>query len=378
MRAENLYFMQSGDKVSTHHEVTIEPIGEVAIFMKNLIPADIPETYAIKPMLESVASEQDIRNGVFAFREFLYLFFDRLTSDGTFYAKPPKRPSSMTDYPFLHNIANLLVEIGYRSTLAENGASLLVTEISPHIASKISGSNIILCLRFLTLCGFVFNGIDLDARMVDISQVLPLEVSYPQNPITLTGLKALAIADMELRTTKRYWNDNYLFRCDYRAIKTDGSDIIEILKDYLHPLPENVREFALNLHRRYTDMGMTCSIRILGDVNFAYADISKSRRKLSATDIYALSVWQISISMKNGYCIFVRPKKADKYAEAIEKFPLTLRERIISGYGCDRKRGERCQGGCQGIPVSLDDSIIDIAKDIEIWLDSETQNLLRK
>jgi len=326
-------------------------------------------------MFAGVASEEDIRSGVVAFRNFLYLFFDCLISDGHLYAKPPIKPSSMTDYPFLNNIANLMTEIGYRSNLSENGNSLLITEISTNTVSKISGSNLVVCFRFLALCGFVFNNINLDAKTIKISEILPIEVSYPQNPITLTGLKVLAIADMELRKTKRYWNDNHLLGCDYKAIKSKATDIYEILNDYLYPLPVKVREFALNLHQRYTEKGMTCSIRILGDINFAYADISKTRRTLSPTDIYAMSVWQISISMKNGYCIFVRPKKEHKYLEVIKKFPLVLRDRISNGYGCDRKRGKCCQGGCQGISIPLDTSILDIAKDIEVWLDNETPSL---
>ena len=361
--------------MSTHHKVTLKPISEVAAFMKNLIPANIPEVYALNPLLNNIASEESIRTGVIAFRGFLYSFFDRLILDGHLYAKPPNKPSSMTDYPFLDAASNLLAEIGYHGILAESGDSLLVTEISAHTASKITGSNMITCLRFLTLCGFVFSNIDLNSKTIKILEMLPLEVSYPNNPIMITGLKALSVANMELRTTRRFWNDHNLLLCDYRTMKAELTETQEILKDYLHPLPEKVQEVALKLHQRCTNRGMTCSIRILGDINFAYADISKSRKTLSPTDIYAMSIWQISISMKNGYCIFVRPKKTSKYAEIIKKFPLTLQEKIAAGYGCDRKRGESCQGGCQGIRIPLDNSILDIAKDIEVWIDSETPNL---
>jgi len=361
--------------MSTHHKVTQKPIGEVAKFMKNLIPTNIPEVYALNPVFNNIASEESIRSGVIAFRDFLYIFFDRLVLDGHLYAKPPNKPSSMTDYPFLDGISNLLAEIGYHGALVENGDSLLVTQISSHTASKITGSNMIKCLQFLSICGFVFSDIDLDSKSIKILEALPLEVSYPNNPSMITGLKALAVANMELRTTRRFWNDHNLLLCDYRAMRAEPAEICEILKDYLHPLPEKVQEFAMKLHQRYTNKGMTCSIRTLGDINFAYADISKSKKTLSPTDIYALSVWQISISMKNGYCIFVRPKKTNKYAEVIGKFPLALQEKIMNGYGCDRKRGESCNGGCQGISIPLDNSILDIAKDIEMWLDNETPSL---
>jgi len=159
--------------VSTQHgPVVIKPISEVAQFQKNLIPANISEIYSIKPMFKSIASDEDIKKGIIAFRDFLYIFCDCLISDGHLYAKPPKKPGSMADYPFLFNVTNLLVDIGYNSRLAGNGNSLIVDELplctpsfdanSKKKPPKISSSSLIECLRFLSLCGFDFTGVDLD------------------------------------------------------------------------------------------------------------------------------------------------------------------------------------------------------------------------
>jgi len=372
--------------MTTQHEpLTVKPISQVAKFLKNLIPANIPKTYALKPMFENISTETNIRNGVVAFRDFLYLFCDRLISDGHLYAKAPKKPSSMADYPFLHNISNLLVDIGYHGSLAERGDSLLVTRLplcTPSIdkngkktSPKISPSSQIECLRFLTLCGFVFTGIDLDAKPFNILKSEMLEVSYPSSPIMLTGLKALSIADMELRTGRRYWNDNNLLRCDYRLLKAEGSDMRDVLIDFLHPLPEKIQAFALKLHKRYTDMGLTCINTRLGLVSFAYAYLGKSRKALSERDIYAKRVWEFSYSIKNGYCLFIRPKKTESYGDIIKTFHVSLQEKIAQGYGCDRKRNERCQHGCQGIRVPMDDSMLETTQDIEIWLDNEMPSL---
>ena len=376
--------------MSTHHEetVTLKPIGEVAEFQRNLIPANIPETYALKPIFETVASEQSIRSGVIAFRDFLHVFCDRLRSDGPVYAKPPKKPGGLADYPFLHNVTNLLVEIGYHGKLSESGDSLLVTELpscTPSVddkgrkkAPKISFAGQIECLRFLALCGFAFPGLDLDAKAFNLAQTQTLEVLYPDNPIVLTGLKALSVAEMKLRPTRRYWNDNNLLRCDYRLMEAEDSDMLEVLKDFLHPLPEELQEFAASLHQRYTDMGMTCIMTLLGDVSFAYVHIKNGRKVTHTRDIYAQRVWEFSYSLRNGYCLFVRAKKTDTYADVIEAFPAFLRDSIAKGYGCDRKlRNERCQKGCQGIRIPLDASILTIRKDIETWLDHETPGSLQ-
>ena len=126
-------------------------------------------------------------------------------------------------------------------------------------------------------------------------------------------------------------------------------------------------------------MGMTCVILNDNAVHFAYSYIKNSKRALSKRDIYQQRVWEFYLSMKHGYCLFVRAKKTDKYTDVIKKFPQYLQKIIAKGYGCDRKlRNERCQGGCQGIRVPLDDTIIEMKRDIEIWLDNEIPSSIRK
>ena len=83
-------------------------------------------------------------------------------------------------------------------------------------------------------------------------------------------------------------------------------------------------------------------------------------------------IWEFALSMKYGYCLLVRAKRTEKYADVIAKYPPLLKEKIAQGYGCDRKlHGKRCQGGCQGIRVPLDEAALEIKQDIVIWLDNE-------
>jgi hypothetical protein len=366
--------------MSSHHEVTLKPISDVANFLKKLLPSSIPETYDLKPIFENIANDQDIRNGVIAFRDFLLVYFERLATNGHLYAKPPKKPTNMADYPFLYNMTNLLVDIGYYGMLTDGGSSLIVSEIPTCTASvdangkkksaKISVSAMMECLRFLSLCGFMFTGIDMNAKKHNISETTPLKVSYPGKPNLLIGLKVLAIADMDLRTQRRYWNDNNLLRCDYRLLKAEESDMRDVLTDFLHPLPEKIQALALKLHQRYTDAALTCINTRLGNISFAY--VPTGLKSASERDLYAKRVWEFCLSIRDGYSIFVRAKKTEKYPDIIKTFPALLQEKIAQGYGCDRKRGERCQLGCQGIRIPLDESILDIAKEIETWLDNET------
>jgi len=365
--------------------VTAKPIGEIAKYIRNIVPANIPDEYALNPILKNIAGEENIRMGIVSFRDFIYLFCDRLTSDGYLYAKPPKKPGSVDDYPFLHNISNVLAEIGYYSKLSEKGNSLRISEL-PSFSNttddkgkvrkaKIPASGQAECLKFLALCGFVFSGIDLEAKALNFSEAQAIELSYPKDPLLLTGLKAMSIADMELRETRRYWNDHYILRCNYRLVKAEKTDPLDELKDFVHPLPSRLQKFAINLHRRYTDIGMSCVVLSDRQYHFAYYYRKNSRRPLSPRDLYTQRVWEFSLSLRHGYCLYVRAKKTEKYKDIIKKFPANLREIIERGYGCDRKlRNERCQGGCQGIRIPLDDSILNISKEIQTWLDCESES----
>lgn len=360
----------------------------MAKYKRNLLPKSIPKSYVLKPIFDNIADDEEIRSGVVAFRDFLYILFDNLIADGDVYAKPPKKPSSMTDYPFLHYLTNVLVQIGYFGKLSEN-ESLIVSEIplcGPSIdangkkqSAKIPAVALMECLRFLATCGFDFGDADLDVRALSISETQPLLVSYPSNDLVLIGLKALAIADVELRNGRAYWNDHNLLRCDYRLLGAEKPDITDVLTDFLHPLPRNVRDFALKLHRHSINAGLICTLSILDDTSFSYAHIKDGGKELSAREKYQKRIWAFSYSVRHGYCLFVRAKRTDKYADAIESFPPYLQGKIADGYGCYRKFGrERCQNDCQGVRLPLDESILEVAKEIETWLDFETPSILLK
>ena len=359
---------------TSHGEAVMQkPIGEYAKFMRNLVPVNIPGMYTLRQEIGGIADENIIRDGVIAFRGFLYTFYDRLITDGHTVATP-KKTKNPADYPFLHYINHLLIDIGYYGRLAADCGSLLVTRIPSFSDSKNKTpvSRQAEVLRFLTLCGFAFSGIDLDANIITISEKQALVVTYPANPVLAAGLKAMSIADMELRTERRYSNDDNLLRCDYSLIKADQVDTLDVLKEYLNPLNEGIKEFAFGLHHRYTNMGIASAVNKRDGLHIAYANIKNNRQILTSRDVYDKRVCEFAVSMKHGYCLVVRAKKTDKYTDVIEKFPLYLKEKIKQGYGCDRKlHGERCQGGCQGIRIPLDGNILGIGREIEAWLDNE-------
>lgn len=351
---------------------------DMAKHLKNVITSEIPETYAINPMFENISNEEDIQEGVLAFRNFLYRFCDVLIVEGDSYDNHKKIAHAFDDrvtisvyFPFLHNMKCLLLNIGFHGVLTESGGSL--TAGNNIFNTKIPVSKNIECLRFLTACGIVIDGIDLNEKKPDLSRAERIIISYPDNPAMLTGLKVMAMAEIEFGTNVNKFEVNkfnaisycrfsdILLRCDYRVLKSDETDAISIIKDTIKPLSVNVQDFILQLHRRYLDKGLKCNVEIKDlwiKIKYSY----KSKE-----------IWGINVSLNNGYQINIKAKNTHKYADTIEKFPSFIQEMIEKGYGCGIKRGisDHCNGGCQGFRFSLDDSIIDIRNAIETWLDTE-------
>jgi hypothetical protein len=353
-------------------------LGDMAKHLKNVITSDIPETYEVNPMFENISNEEDIREGVLAFRNFLYQLCDVLIAEGDSYDNHKKNAHEFDDrvtisvyFPFLHNVKCLLLNIGYYGVLTESAESL--TACNNIFNTKIPVSKSIECLQFLTDCGILIDGIDLNEKKPDLSKTEKIKIWYPNNPSMLTGLKVMAIAEIEFDTMVNNFEVNkfntisycrfsdILLRCDYRVLKNNETDVISILKDTMNPLPINVQDFILQLHQRYLDKGLKCNVEIKDlwiKIKYSY----KSKE-----------IWGINVSLNNGYQINIKAKNTHKYADTIDKFPLFIQEMIEKGYGCGIKRGisDHCNGGCQGFRFSLDDSIIDTRNTIETWLDTE-------
>jgi cell fate (sporulation/competence/biofilm development) regulator YlbF (YheA/YmcA/DUF963 family) len=54
---------------------------DMAKHLKNVI-SEIPETYTINPMFKNISDDEDIREGVLAFRNFMYQLCDILIVQG--------------------------------------------------------------------------------------------------------------------------------------------------------------------------------------------------------------------------------------------------------------------------------------------------------
>ena len=342
---------------------------DLARYLKSIVVPETREAYAINPVFGHIADAEHIRKGVLAFRIFLERLFDVLAAEGDAYDNCKKvaheyenRTSLSVYFPFLQNVNILLMNIGYYGVLAENAQS--ITCGGNVFNGKLSVSKTIECLRFLTDCGIRIDGIDLNEKKQNLPDIKSITITYPDNSAMLTGLKVMAIAEIDHGTLV---NQDIFLRCDYRILRKDETDVLSIVKDTIIPLSAGVRKFVLMLHQRYVEKGLACVVEIKGFhiyIKYCY------KRK---------DVWGINASLNNGYHINVKSVKTHEYTDTIKTFPSFLQKLIAKGYGCGRKReAGHCDGGCRGIPIPLDDSVLEIQDDIVTWFDQELFFLQKK
>lgn len=357
-------------------------LGDLAIHMKELIPSNIPETYEIKPMFSEISKEEEVRKGVLAFREFLLSMYDSIIADDDLCNVSKKGKDRFSDettitveFPFLNNIKSILMNIVEYGVLSESGKSILIDSwekislkrsYNKNSTTKISTPQMIKGMRFLEKCGIRFSGIDLSVKKPDVSEIEALEIKHPDNPSMIIGWRVLGIAQNELSSRK---NDEVLLRCDYRMVKEDATEVESVLREFTNPLSESLKDLVFELHKHYLDIGMKC-----------HEELSSM-----CTHIIYLykgkAICRFSKSFHNGYRMIFKTKNTSKYPHVIESFSEELREKIAKGYGCDRKNGTghgNCQRGCEGFRFSLDESLLDIKNELEMWMDSEVESMQRK
>ena len=331
-------------------------IQDLGAFLINLLPPKLPQIYDIDPLFGAIADEEVIRNGIQAFWEFLHTLYGRLISEGEIFHKPKKEAHAFTDntslaasFPFVNNLLVIMTNMGLYGILNQERDLLLLDSKDSLVSgnkiakAKISDSELRKCLCFLTNCGIAVNG---------------REITANESPNLLTGLKAMVLAQEKLQTTATEYT---LLRCDYRVLANKEPGIFDILCDIINPLPNEVRESVRSLHLDYVKHGYKCTFATTNFyIRFTYYCRSKE-------------LWRLNYSLNNGYNIGIKATNTNKYADTLATFPDTLQEKIQKGYGCGKKRGvtDSCDGGCRGIRIPLDNSFMDNAEFVKMWIDRE-------
>jgi hypothetical protein len=357
------------DKYAMH-----KPISEMAAYLQNLLPPEIPQAFEVDPMFQVDITEEDINEGIPAFRNFLHLLYDHVIAEGSPFDKP-KRESHNTNvnssYPFILHLAVFMMNMGLHGIVSDKKDSLFLNELenldapSNYSSQKISDKRKIECLRFLSDCGLCFDGLDISGKKPEVVPPGQIIITYPANPAMLVGMKAIAAAQRHIGS--KYIGE-ILLRCDWRALaysqpkEQKRPDILHILKDLIHTLPTEIQDFVIKLHTDYMSHGYKCDTYIGSDTRFEYFCRSKE-------------LWRFNLTLTGGHFITIKALNTHKYPEIISQLPDRLQANIRAGYGCGKKMGttDSCDSGCRGYRVPLDDSFMEISDSVKAWIEKEVE-----
>ncbi len=341
-------------------------LNDLASYIKGIIPSKPTDIFEVKERFKDVSNELEIKEGINAYIDFLKSIYDILIIKGELYDNNKKvvheyenRITLSVYYPFLDNIKSILMNIGYYGIINDQ----IIISKNRFFNEKISISKNLECLIFLVDCGLKIEGIDLTNKIQNLSNLNEIKISYPSNPKMLIGLKCMSIAEKEFGTLD---NQDIFLRCDYKVLKNSETDIICVLNDLIRPLSQDMQNYILHLHQNFIDNGLNYSIEIKGF--WIFIKYSYKRKEL----------WGFNASLNNGIHINVKVENMDKHINIVQNFPAYLQELLKKGYGCGRKRNGFCDGGCRGLQILLEDSILNIKKDIEMWFNQEINFLKNK
>ena len=311
-------------------------------------PKSKPLTDFAKHMKDMVLEvpENDSTNDVQAFHDFLHQFFDYIAAVGDAHNKPKPNANRVwggvnfaMDYPFLRDMAVTLMNIAIYGEFNATGDALVVG--GAELTSSLKKAKVpkpAIYLRHLTDCGMEFLGIDLDTEKPDLSKTQTLEVSYPDNPAMLIGLKRMAKAQLEVNKKRfkegswAYLNtiDNVFLRCDHNGIAGHKIEQMAMIIDIIKPFPPDTQQLVLSLHQCLLAFNFKCDITTGRNsaIGFylLYAHKTKPKQVCHAS-------WIIGITPNN--CdIKIDAKHAKEYVDIIEKLPPDLLEVIQTGAGC--------------------------------------------
>ncbi len=352
---------------------------DMALFIKGIMPTSILENYSIKPIFKNISNEESIREGVFGFRKFLYRFCDYISNNKTVGEEVTKKTHGFEDnttlskdFPLFNNLVSILVNIGFYGELSDVNKSLLLKDFESlclvgnanlNSKTKMSISKLIEGFRHLKNCGFCFEGINLDEKNPNIEKLEFLKISYPDNPMMLVGMKAMATAQCKLRT---FGYQDYFLSCDYKIL-IDSNDQIDMdFKDFINPLPTDLKDFVMQTDKLFIQSGLTQRVE------------SKYFRIKIIYSYKSKEIFTFSSSI-NGICFIIKSNNIINFPSIIESFPGTLQQKILKGFGCYRKTGgDHCEGACQGYRFPLDGSFLPIIDNVRTWIEKELLSIIVK
>jgi len=241
-------------------------------YYKALILPEIREDFVVAEKFRNGLTDAEINAGITAFRSFAYAYHDKMAAEC-------KGRDAKQNEIFIKYIPSLLFFIGYHGKL-ENKKELVVcgTDLltvpkrkneRKHDLGKLSLIKTSELFKFLSEMGFYFKELNYSEK-VDLSKSGQFYVTYENDENLIVGLKLLANAAMNIKSD--FINIEWDFiRCVYYTLADEEPKKHKSeLRDHIHLIPSDKKDWVLDLHNYLTEMNCKCDGKIKDFIRFTY------------------------------------------------------------------------------------------------------------
>jgi hypothetical protein len=268
----------------------------VCNYKKALVIPSMPDNFIIAEPFRHGFTNEELRKGITAFRDFLYSFYDFLSANKyKIDVETGKKydPNGSTNdsgngninncFPIFCDIPHILVALGFHGRFVKgselklriHSVDLLTVICSKShkymsLANKSSERlNEMFCL--LSELGLCFTGLDISNK-INFSKTGTFHITFRKNDYFIIGLKL--IAEATVNNKYHYYLVNMLppafLRCDFYPLANELPKKHKIkIREFVNPQQSEVKEWILNLDSFLMNNGCTITHTLDGD-QFSY------------------------------------------------------------------------------------------------------------
>ena len=290
----------------------------VCHYLKSLVIPKMSDNFVVAESFRYGFTDDEIRKGITAFREFLYALFDRLANGkdkidlttGSNYN--PKYEVGYGDkyrikacFPSIWDLTMILCSMGIRGEVKKSpeikltvNCTDLLTVICPITEKdvsliKMNDERKLEMFHLLSDLGLRFHGADFSEE-VGFSKIEKFDVTSESNDYFPLGLKLISEATAHHKHHYKLENMFYpvFLRCSYYPLENDKprKHVVKV-KDFVNSRPSEIKKWIIDIDTFLTKNGCTVSHNIGGcDIEFTYNRKKVKSRKGMVCKIY-MDIW---------------------------------------------------------------------------------------
>lgn len=281
-------------------------LADVCHYLKGTVIPHTPDDFIIGEPFRHGLTDDEIKEGISAFRSFLYKLYDALAASkdafdiktGSKYDPDNGVDSIHKHFPIISDLAVILFSFGIqgrletepRRELVLSGDDLLIP-LPPksekyYSISKMTGKRKLEVFNFLSDMGFYFEDTNFSEE-VDFIKTGTFYVRYEENNFLPVGLKLIAEAQKNIKSDYYKFTTAFMRGDFYPLANTVPKSHVVNIHEFVGSQGSEIRDWILSMDKLLTDGGC----KTIGDIgNFAangsFAYISrKDKRTICKIDL---------------------------------------------------------------------------------------------